>query len=1663
MFKSWKLVRGVAGALALSSLLFGCSSDPPEGGRPEQQGQALEVVSTTGTEIETVLVLMRQQADLTPALAIKDWKARGQEVVQRLTTTAQGSQASVLGTLATTSATTKSFWIVNAIQVTADKATIAAIANDPAVAGVYPDQVYEVPPVLPGSTEPTINAVEWGINAVRAPEVWQTYGARGEGIVVANIDTGVQFDHPALSRQYRGNQSGVIDHNYNWFDPANICPVGLPCDNNNHGTHTMGTMVGEDAALTNQIGVAPRARWIAAKGCEQNTCSRTSLLAAGQWILAPTDLSGNNPRPDLRPNIVNNSWGGAGDDPWYRGTVQAWVASGIFPSFSNGNSGPSCSSAGTPGDYDESYGVGAFASNGTIASFSSRGPGFGGNMKPNISAPGVNVRSSIAGNSYASLQGTSMAAPHVSGVVALMWSAAPSLVGDIELTRTLLNQTAIDTNDTTCGGTAQNNNVWGEGKMDGFAAVTLSPRGPTGILAGLVRATAGEPIAGAQVNVTGPSARSTVTNASGNFTMTLPVGDYDVTASSYGYLPTTLEDQPLLEGGTTNVEVVLDAAPSFALSGTVSNGTQPFAGATVALAGSPFSTTTDAAGNYSFSNVFVGDYTLSVTVSDRCLLGDSRALTISENTVQNFSLQTRRDAFGYGCRSIPFAYVDGTTALPLTGDDASVAVPLPFTFPFYGGNYGTAFVSTNGQVNFAASSTVFSNTSIPNTALPNLAVYAFWDDLLVDASSSILTGTIGTAPNRTFVIEYRNVAFTTTLRIDFEILLDEDGGIRFQYRGLDNTTEQAISATVGLENATGTVAYQYSFNEAVLRSNLALEFGLAFDDAEPPSVALTAPIEGAVLAGLVGLTADAADNVGVERVDFYADRGTPAELLIGSDATAPYAVDWNTMLAAQGARQLSARAFDEAGNLTDSAVVNVTLDNPPDTTPPTVAITAPEDGALVGGDVIITADASDDVAVAAVDFVVDGITVGTDTTAPYEFVWDSSPTSDGPHELLAIATDPFDNSTTSELVVVTTDNTGPALTLDTPLPGTLLSGTAELAATASDTSGIDRVDFLIDGVELGSDTTAPYSFSWNTAASPDGTHDVLAIAVDALGNDVAVAAEVSSDNSGPTVAITSPAPGAAVSGIVNLTASASDTPAGVAQVQFLVDGVALSTDTSAPYAATWDATAATPGAHGLTAIATDVAGNARTSAVVSVNVPQPFQYYWFEAEAGAPTAPLRTPNDAAASGGRFLDATPGNNSSASPPANGRATYTFNVTSAGTFRVWGRTIAPNDSDDSFWVQVDNGTWQRWNFIARSTTWTWDEVHHENNGAITALTFSLPIGTHRVTVAYREDGTRLDRLLVTNDMSFVPTGMGPGAAPQAPTGLAAVAGAGQISLTWATTANATSYVVRRGASGGPYTQVATPTGANHIDSGLTNGQQYCYVVAAANADGVSANSAQVCATPNGCSSDAQCNDNLYCNGTETCVQGSCQPGTAPSCNDNVSCTVDSCNEANDNCSYAANDAACSDGLFCTGGEVCNVTTGCQPGSDPCQGQSCNEANDTCGNSCSSNAQCDDGQFCNGQETCGGGACLPGQDQGAGCYNARPLARNQQSGSFGTTGEVWFVITDNPVGWQASEVQGRTITVNGVQVTAGQMPLPPAIGGKRYFRFSAGSRTWASWSFW
>ncbi|HEX6074948.1 MAG TPA: S8 family serine peptidase, partial [Micromonosporaceae bacterium] len=771
-------------------------------------------------------VVLDSEADLTGAARLKDKTAKARFVLTAKTRHAKTTQAGLRALLDRHHAEYRSFWIDNSLLVTGDADLLAEIAARPEVEGIEGNDPVILPDPLPGENEPPVNSIEWNVARINAPLVWTGLGVRGEGIVVANIDTGVKYDHAAVATQYRGrNADGTYNHNYNWFDPARICSAGTPCDNDGHGTHTMGTMVGDDGG-SNQIGVAPGTTWIAAKGCESSSCSRTSLLASGQWIVAPTDLTGQNPRPDLAPDVVNNSWGSYLPDDWYQETVQSWISAGIFPAFANGNNGEDgCSSTGSPGGYVISYSAGAFDINNAIAPWSSRGPGENGDIKPNIAAPGVNVRSSTP-SGYASYSGTSMASPHLAATVALMWSASPAIQGDIAATRQLLDDTAIDVNNTTCGGTTDDNNVFGEGRLDAYAAVLATPRGALGALNGTVTAS-GSALAGASVSVSGPMNRTTTTTANGTYSFDrLMVGDYTISVSRFGY-QTGTGAVTIMDGQTTIRDFSLAAVPSATLSGVVRlTSGDPAVGATLRALGTPVSAVTDAQGRYQMTLPF-GDYQIEVTPTNRCATGTTVSVSLSADMQRDVTLPQRTDSAGYSCDSATGGYVPGTQRLPLYGDDSITEITLPFQVSLYGDGHSTASVSTNGWISFEETYySPYANTPIPNPDIPNSVLYPLWDDLYVDSLSGVYTGVTGTAPNRTFIVEWRNVSFyaDASARVSFEAMISESGVVTFHYAGVDNVREAGGYATVGLENSTGTVAFQYSYNEAVLSSGTGIRF-----------------------------------------------------------------------------------------------------------------------------------------------------------------------------------------------------------------------------------------------------------------------------------------------------------------------------------------------------------------------------------------------------------------------------------------------------------------------------------------------------------------------------------------------------------------------------------------------------------------------------------------------------------------------------------------------------------------------------------------------------------------------------------------------------------------------------------------------------------------------
>jgi serine protease AprX len=494
-------IAGVLAALALVSAMVGTGWDASASGgidwRTKVDQKVLAAAAAHPTEF---LVYLQQKTDLRGSASFTTKLAKGRFVFQRLTAVARASQRPIVAELNRIGARHREFWITNMVWTVGDLRVVEAIARRRDVAHVYAVGKGRLdPPIVvsrdTGALGPNlVESIEQNIDRVGAPEVWDL-GYTGQGAVVAGQDTGVRWTHNALKTHYRGWNGTSADHNYNWHDSIHaantVCPGDSPqpCDDDGHGSHTVGTIVGDDGA-GNQIGMAPDAKWIACRNMNMGVGVIPTYMECMQWMMAPTNLANQNPDPSKAPDVINNSWGclEVCPPPALQDTLQASRAAGIFYSVSAGNEGPQCSTAEFPlARYPEAFTVGATNKvNDAIASFSSRGPVMGdpnfptGLRKPDISAPGVNVRSSIGDGddtTYGSLSGTSMAGPHVAGLVALMISADPSLAGNVDRLEDIIEQTAVPLTTTNgCGGdttTQVPNNTFGWGRIDAKAAVDL--------------------------------------------------------------------------------------------------------------------------------------------------------------------------------------------------------------------------------------------------------------------------------------------------------------------------------------------------------------------------------------------------------------------------------------------------------------------------------------------------------------------------------------------------------------------------------------------------------------------------------------------------------------------------------------------------------------------------------------------------------------------------------------------------------------------------------------------------------------------------------------------------------------------------------------------------------------------------------------------------------------------------------------------------------------------------------------------------------------------------------------------------------------------------------------------------------------------------------------
>ncbi len=404
-------------------------------------------------QLLSVIVTLKDQADFA-AFDRLEKRARQRDAITALRTKASASQGRLKALLETRRAEKRvdqitSFWVFNGFSVTATPEVIQELAAQPDVLRITPDDISIVP-----AAPLAANAPEPNLSIINAPALWQL-GFYGQGVVVANMDTGVDVTHPDLANRWRGGSNS-------WFDPYGQHPT-TPTDQSGHGTWTMGVMVAGDAGGSS-IGVAPQAQWIAVKIFNDAGSSTATAIHLGfQWLLDPD----NNPNTADAPQVVNASWTFSvpGCNLEFQPDLQALRAAGILPIFAAGNYGASGSTSVSPANYPEAFAVGATNNTDRIYAYSSRGPSACGEpstVYPEIVAPGVNINSTDLFGGYYGNSGTSLSAPHAAGTLALLLSAYPNL--------NAVQQAAALINGTADLGAPGPDNDYGYGRLDALTA-----------------------------------------------------------------------------------------------------------------------------------------------------------------------------------------------------------------------------------------------------------------------------------------------------------------------------------------------------------------------------------------------------------------------------------------------------------------------------------------------------------------------------------------------------------------------------------------------------------------------------------------------------------------------------------------------------------------------------------------------------------------------------------------------------------------------------------------------------------------------------------------------------------------------------------------------------------------------------------------------------------------------------------------------------------------------------------------------------------------------------------------------------------------------------------------------------------------------------------------
>ncbi len=847
------------------------------------------------TELVKGFIYLKDQVDI-EALDARLYKEnanlqqRAFTVITMLQEKAQKTQSGLLSFLEQQKAGQKvssyqGYWIANMIQIEAKPEVYRQLMNSMELAQMDLDAelMYDKPVRIERNTG-QIETVESGIKIINADKLWRL-GITGQGRIVMSIDTGVDGTHPALNFKWRGNH---VPASQAWFDPAGTT---TPTDCDGHGTHTMGTMCGYQSSTGDTVGIAINAEWIAAKGiCTSPATS--NCVAAFQWAMSP---DGNPATISDMPDVISNSW----YDPdvtdecsgIYKATLDAVEAVGIAVCFSAGNNGPGASTCTKPKNINTDevnvFSVGAIdgalwlaGNTNPIASFSSRGPSTCGGtgsllIKPEVSAPGVGVRSSYGGGGYSTLDGTSMASPHVAGAIALLKSFQPQYTGK-QIKQALYN-TARDL------GTAGEDNDYGRGLIDVYAAYltmgTPDSVPPTQITnLSVVNPTSSSlslswtaPADTSPSHVTGYNIRRSLSP------ITDTVAFNNATAVPYNGMPL----------GSGQTEILTADSLSYATKYYFSIRSRDVWGNWSLLSNNAFGTTlaapvvfvskdsltrillpqttivdsiiiknnslTPSTLQYSVelaNNTFPGKVSLNVIPMMKPVdekLNQQKTTVEDIENGQSVKAHGGPDAFGYKWidsddpNGPQYVWEDISTTGTLTSTWTSTGTfnakdegytgpySLGLNFKFYGQVKTNVYVSSNGFVFFTLPSPIanmYTNAAIPTAAIPNDYIAPFWDDLDGSAQGTVHYKQDGSR----FIIQFTNwKKYSGTSSLTFQVIINSGGKIMVYYKDMTGTLN---SATIGLENAAGTVGLQTAFNANYVHNNMAVKYS-----AEPDWVA----------------------------------------------------------------------------------------------------------------------------------------------------------------------------------------------------------------------------------------------------------------------------------------------------------------------------------------------------------------------------------------------------------------------------------------------------------------------------------------------------------------------------------------------------------------------------------------------------------------------------------------------------------------------------------------------------------------------------------------------------------------------------------------------------------------------------------------------------------